>query len=70
VIRRKTNRRHMIGDHYGPTAGRATVLSEPWMRFSARTTPQADREDHSAMIPAHQAAQARSRNRALQGAIE
>ena len=26
VIRRKTNRRLMIGDHYGPTAGRATVL--------------------------------------------
>jgi len=26
VIRRKTNRRHMIGDHYGPTAWRATVL--------------------------------------------
>ena len=27
VIRRHTNRRHMIGDHYGPTAGRATVLA-------------------------------------------
>jgi hypothetical protein len=26
VIRRKTNRRHMIGDHHGRTAGRATVL--------------------------------------------
>jgi hypothetical protein len=26
VIRRKKNRRHMIGDHYGPTPGRATVL--------------------------------------------
>ncbi len=26
VIKRKTNRRHMIGDHYGPAAGRATVL--------------------------------------------
>jgi hypothetical protein len=30
----------------------------------------ADREDHPAMIPAQQAAQARSSNRALQGAIE
>ena len=26
VIRRKTNRRHMIGDHYDPTAARATLL--------------------------------------------
>jgi hypothetical protein len=26
VIRRKTNRRHMIGDHYDPTATRATLL--------------------------------------------
>ena len=26
VIRRKTNRRHMIGDHHGRTAGRATLL--------------------------------------------
>ena len=26
VIRRNMNRRHMIGDHYGPTAWRATVL--------------------------------------------
>jgi hypothetical protein len=26
VIRRKANRRHMIGDHYGSTARRATVL--------------------------------------------
>jgi len=30
----------------------------------------ADREDHPAMIPAHQTAQARSSNQALQGAIE
>jgi hypothetical protein len=26
VIRRKTNRRHMIGDHHGRMAGRATLL--------------------------------------------
>jgi hypothetical protein len=26
VIRRKTNRRHMIGDHHGRTAGKATLL--------------------------------------------
>jgi len=26
VIRRKTKRRHMIGDHYGPAGGRATLL--------------------------------------------
>ena len=26
VIRRNTNRRHMIGDHHGRTAGRATLL--------------------------------------------
>ena len=26
VSRRKTNRRHMIGDHHGRTAGRATLL--------------------------------------------
>ena len=26
VIRRKTNRRHMIGDHHGQTAGSATLL--------------------------------------------
>jgi hypothetical protein len=26
VIRRKVNRRHMIGDHHGRTAGRATLL--------------------------------------------
>jgi hypothetical protein len=30
----------------------------------------ADREDHPAMIPAQQAAQARSSNQALQGPIE
>jgi hypothetical protein len=26
VIRRNTNRRHMIGDHHARTAGRATML--------------------------------------------
>jgi hypothetical protein len=26
VIRRKTNRRHMIGDHHGRMTGRATLL--------------------------------------------
>jgi hypothetical protein len=26
MIRRETNRRHMIGDHHGRTAGRATLL--------------------------------------------
>jgi len=26
VTRRKTNRRHMIGDHHGRAAGRATLL--------------------------------------------
>jgi hypothetical protein len=26
VIRRKTNRRHMIGDHHGRTAGGTTLL--------------------------------------------
>jgi hypothetical protein len=26
VIRRKTNRRHMTGDHHGQTAGTATLL--------------------------------------------
>ena len=28
VISRKTNRRHMIGDHHGRTAGRATLLGQ------------------------------------------
>jgi hypothetical protein len=27
VIRRKTNRRHMTGDHHGQTAGMATLLA-------------------------------------------
>ena len=26
MIRRKTSRRHMTGDHHGRTAGRATLL--------------------------------------------
>ncbi len=37
VIRRNTNRRHMIGDHHGGAAGIHLCWSEPWMRFSART---------------------------------
>ena len=27
MIRRKTNRRHMTGDHHGQTAGMATLLA-------------------------------------------
>ncbi|MGD0376448.1 MAG: hypothetical protein ABSB01_17930, partial [Streptosporangiaceae bacterium] len=37
VIRRKTNHRHMIGDHHGQTLGEQLSWSEPWTRFSART---------------------------------
>jgi hypothetical protein len=37
VIRRNTNRRNMIGDHRGRTAGEQLCWSERWMRFSART---------------------------------
>ena len=29
MIRRKTNRRHMTGDHHGRAAGRATLLVTP-----------------------------------------
>ena len=29
VIRRKTNRKHMIGDHHGQSAGQATLLVRP-----------------------------------------
>jgi hypothetical protein len=36
VIRRKTNRRHMTGDHHGWTADRATLLVRA-AGFSART---------------------------------
>ena len=39
VIRRKTNRRHMIGDHHDRTAGRQPCWSGPWTTFSARTGP-------------------------------
>jgi hypothetical protein len=37
VIRRKTNRRHMTGDHHGRTATRATLLVTAADEFSART---------------------------------
>jgi hypothetical protein len=37
VTRRKTNRRHMIGDHHRQSPGGQLCWSEPWMRFSART---------------------------------
>jgi hypothetical protein len=37
VIRRNTNRRHMIGDHHGRTAKEQPCWSEPWTRLSART---------------------------------
>jgi hypothetical protein len=37
VIRRKTNRRHMTGDHHGQTPRRQLRRSQPRTRFSART---------------------------------
>ena len=37
VIRRNTNRRHMIGDHHGRTAGKQLCWSEPRTGFSAPT---------------------------------
>jgi hypothetical protein len=37
VIRRKTNRRHMTGDHHGQTARGQLRWSQPRTRFSART---------------------------------
>ena len=37
MIRRKTNRRHMTGDHHGQTATRQRCWSQPQMTFSART---------------------------------
>ena len=37
VIRRNTNRRHMIGDHHREAPGEQLCWSELWMRFSART---------------------------------
>jgi hypothetical protein len=41
VIRRKTNRRHMVGDHHGRTAGRQPCWSGPWTTFfgTHRVTP-------------------------------
>jgi hypothetical protein len=37
MIRRNTNRRHMIDDHHGPGAGRANLLVRAVVGFSART---------------------------------
>jgi hypothetical protein len=37
VIRRKTNRRHMISDHYGRSPTSQLRCSQPRMGFSART---------------------------------
>ena len=39
VIRRNTNRRHMIADHHRGTPGEQLCWSAPWMGFSARTVP-------------------------------
>ena len=36
VIRRKTNLRHMMGDHHGGAPGEQLCWSEPWTGFSAR----------------------------------
>jgi hypothetical protein len=46
VISRKTNRRHMIGDHHGQTAEAQLCWSEPWTGFSARTGAN-DKPAHS-----------------------
>jgi hypothetical protein len=40
MVKRNTNRRHMIGDHHGRTAGEQLCWSGPWTRFSARTLLQ------------------------------
>jgi len=40
VIRRKTNRRHMIGDHHGRAAGRATLLVRAVDRILGTHRPQ------------------------------
>ena len=46
VIRRKTNRRHMTGDHHGRGIGEQLCWSELWMRFSARTGSRNGETDH------------------------
>jgi len=51
VIRRKTKRIHMIGDHHGRSAGWATCWSEQWMRFSARTLCTRGAEIHGRTGP-------------------
>ena len=40
VIRRKTNRRRMIGDHHTGRLAGQLCWSEPWTGFSARTGPR------------------------------
>jgi hypothetical protein len=35
------NRKHMIDDHHGRTAGEQLCWPEPWTRFSARTSHHA-----------------------------
>ena len=56
VIRRNTNRRHMIGDHHRRTGGEQLRWSEPWTGFSARTTTTTtragDTAKHPSQIPA------------------
>ena len=44
VIRRETNRRHMIGDHHDRTAGRQPCWSGPWTTFSVRTARRCARK--------------------------
>jgi hypothetical protein len=51
VIRRNTNRRHMIGDHHGRTAEEQPCWSEPWMRLSARTGRAGPPGGHAAHRP-------------------
>jgi hypothetical protein len=50
VIRRNTNRRHMIGDHHGRTAKEQPCWSEPWTRFPARTGTGASGGDRLADV--------------------
>jgi hypothetical protein len=60
VIRKKTNRRHMIGDHHGRTAGRATllvravdkILGTHRVRRSRGTPPAGHRNPRAAPGPA------------------
>src|SRR5258708_23885464 len=52
VISRKTNRRHMIGDHHGRATGKQLCWSEPWTGFSARTTTSAHAGSAEPVTPA------------------